>query len=501
MKFNRVIDEYKRDYLNRPNKVKESAGLKSSSSFLDYMERTISGPQFKDKHGTRTKYLTVLNKLKCFITDRNLTDLTFYELDVDVLYDFQSYMLDTGMTQNSATHYLKIIQSFVRRSFKDRDVLNTNDPFLNFKFEKKEVKLKETLNRKEIQILMSAPIEDSSLNYIRAMFLFQFFTGGMRVSDLLTLRFRNLTNGKLVYRMFKTNFLIDFELTETLLSLISILTSYEPPSVELKPDELNFGLELKYRQQKFKEDYENRQSPPYSVKSSAVVPDEIVFVKDEDLVPFLMLPPRIDSFLESLSEKDLKRKLSEVQKFIDNEGKSWISRTTAVSTSLTKEKLPVMERLREKIQKRLDHIKGEYYRGLIDRLTELGTNSETQNNFICNKLNQMEFVGFLDREDFSHIPDHLYQRINKTAIVYNRDLKKLQDHIGLEKTLKSHLPRTSFTNIMMMGDVNHRDISNTLGHSSISITDEYLKTGFKNDGVDQVIKRTSESFGEEQVSS
>ena len=48
-----------------------------------------------------------------------------------------------------------------------------------------------------------------------------------------------------------------------------------------------------------------------------------------------------------------------------------------------------------------------------------------------------------------------------------------------------------------MGDVNHRDISNTLGHSSISITDEYIKTGFKNDGVDHVIKRTSESFGEE----
>ena len=93
--------------------------------------------------------------------------------------------------------------------------------------------------------------------------------------------------------------------------------------------------------------------------------------------------------------------------------------------------------------------------------------------------------------------NQMYKRINKSSIVYNRDLKKLQDHIGLEKTLKSHLPRTSFTNIMMMGDVNHRDISNTLGHSSISITDEYLKTGFKNDGVDQVIKRTSESFGEE----
>lgn len=130
-KFNRVFNENKKDYLNRGGKIKDSIGENNRSSFVDYMERTITGPQFKDKHGTRTKYLTVLKKLKGFIVDRNLTDLTFYELDVDVLYDFQSYILDTGMTQNSATHYLKIVQSFVRRSFTDREVLNTNDPFLN----------------------------------------------------------------------------------------------------------------------------------------------------------------------------------------------------------------------------------------------------------------------------------------------------------------------------------------------------------------------------------
>ena len=495
-KFNGVINESKKDYLNRGGKIKYSSGLNNRSSFVDYMERAIIGARLKDKHGTRLKYQTVLRKLKSYLRDRNLMDLSFYDLDIDFLYDFQSYMLDTGMTQNSTTHYLKIIKSFVRRSFIDREMMNTNDPFMNFKFAKKEVKLKETLNREEIQLLMNAHVENSDLNYIRAMFLFQFFSGGMRVSDLLTLRYRNLINGRISYKMFKTKSLIDFKVTETLLSLISILISYEFRDVELEPDELNFELELKKRQQKFKEDIENEQNPPYNIKSSAAIPDEVIFVEDEDLVPFLMLPPSIDSFLESLSEKELKRKRSIVQKFIDNMGKSWISRTTAVSTSLTKEKLPVMERLREKIQKRLDHIKGEYYRGLIDRLTELGTNSETRNNFICNKLDQMEFVGFLDREDFSHIPDHLYQRINKTAIVYNRDLKKLQKHLGFEKTLKSHLPRTSFTNIMMMGDMNHRDISNTLGHSSISITDEYLKTGFKNDGVDTVIKRTSESFEE-----
>lgn len=108
LNFNRVIDDYKRDYFNRLGGTKEKSRVKNSMSLLDYMEGAILGSEFRDKHGTRTKYLTVLKKLRGFLADRNLTDLTFYALDVEVLYDFQSYMLDTGMTQNSATHYLKL---------------------------------------------------------------------------------------------------------------------------------------------------------------------------------------------------------------------------------------------------------------------------------------------------------------------------------------------------------------------------------------------------------
>jgi site-specific recombinase XerD len=79
--------------------------------------------------------------------------------------------------------------------------------------------------------------------------------------------------------------------------------------------------------------------------------------------------------------------------------------------------------------------------------------------------------------------------------VYNRNLKELQVALGLTTTFKTHLPRTSFTNLMMLGKVSHRDISNTLGHSSISITDEYLRTGFKNPGINETIQDTSEKYG------
>jgi site-specific recombinase XerD len=129
-----------------------------------------------------------------------------------------------------------------------------------------------------------------------------------------------------------------------------------------------------------------------------------------------------------------------------------------------------------------------------NQLHQLGTSIETKNNFVFKKLKEEDFDTSIDLENFSIVSEHLYDKISKTGIVYNRDLKRLQKTLDFNKTLKSHLPRTTFTNIMMKGKVSHRDISNTLGHSSISITDEYIKSGFNNDGVDSVIKGTSDSF-------
>jgi site-specific recombinase XerD len=100
----------------------------------------------------------------------------------------------------------------------------------------------------------------------------------------------------------------------------------------------------------------------------------------------------------------------------------------------------------------------------------------------------------IDQDNFTNVPQELYKKLHSAGVIYNRNLKELQTFLGIQKTLKTHLPRTSFTNIMMRGKVNHRDISNTLGHSTISITDEYLKTGFTNEGVNSVIQRTSEDF-------
>ena len=53
--------------------------------------------------------------------------------------------------------------------------------------------------------------------------MFQFFTGGMRVSDLTLLRYNNFINGRISYKMFKTNNEINIPITKLHLSVLRSL--------------------------------------------------------------------------------------------------------------------------------------------------------------------------------------------------------------------------------------------------------------------------------------
>ena len=190
-------------------------------------------------------------------------------------------------------------------------------------------------------------------------------------------------------------------------------------------------------------------------------------------------------------------KLSDdIEKYLEREGRIRISARNTIKDGFYEKKKELIIQLLGLVKSRLVELIELKYQKIRETLTQLGTDVNTKNNFVFGRLSEVEFGEFLNQESFNRIPEKLYSRINKSGINYNRDLKSLQVYLGINKTLKTHLPRTSFTNIMMTGKVNHRDISNTLGHSSVSITDEYLKTGFTNVGVDKIIKGTSDDFSQ-----
>lgn len=109
-------------------------------------------------------------------------------------------------------------------------------------------------------------------------------------------------------------------------------------------------------------------------------------------------------------------------------------------------------------------------------------------------LKDSDFQDVDGRNDFARISERQYKKVNKAGIVYNRNLGELRMLVGLGKKLGTHTARTAFTNIMMHSGASTMDISKTLGHSSLSITDEYLKTGFDNGRSDKVLGGLQDQF-------
>ena len=73
---------------------------------------------------------------------------------------------------------------------------------------------------------------------------------------------------------------------------------------------------------------------------------------------------------------------------------------------------------------------------------------------------------------------------SKTLKKFNKDLKEIALHVGIDKKLTSYVARHSFaTNLKQLG-VSTDIISESMGHQNINITNAYLKE-FENDVINE----------------
>lgn len=507
--YNAKIEKTLKDILDKRGSLRGIDEANDGRSFLAYFKSVLDGVKLRDKHGTRTKYNTVYQKLLGFLEFKDKTDLLFSELDVDLIDEIQYYMLSTGMHKNTVTHYLKILQTVVRKSMVNRNIQNTYNPFVNFEFEKKSIITKETLEEGEVKQLLKLQVKDLRLKKIKNMFLFQFFVGGMRVSDLVTLRFRNLINGRLEYRMLKTDYPMDMPLTSLLVDLIS-------RSTELRADIESYHTSnwdcpnLSERKEEFLakiaiEDSQSRPSPfakKHQVLESMKIP-AFVFLEKSDFerLPYLASYVRLsraENLVNSMPYSILNLQRKRVISYLESKGMDIQHKSRGLQVSwidsLFREKKKYVETFLELLEKRIEKVRMSFYQDVLDELTELGTNEKTKNKFVFQRLKEEDFESVIDDDNFNKATEIQYKKINRAGIVYNRNLKEIETISGINKRFHSHLPRISFTNLMMKEKQNPRDISDILGHASLATTAAYTKSGFKDGRVDSVINKTSSEY-------
>lgn len=182
------------------DKVKEN----DLSSVLSFYKNEVDLLFQQKKFGTSKKMNTTLTHFTNFLISIGLNDIKFKDINVNFVERYEIYLSNQGISINTIKKYVSIFGKIYNLSVKKQVFIPKSDPFILFQNTRVSVE-KKRLSKIEVETIINQNIDKKSLLYkIKNYFLFQIFCQGIRVSDLLTLRWGNIVDGRIEFYQYKT---------------------------------------------------------------------------------------------------------------------------------------------------------------------------------------------------------------------------------------------------------------------------------------------------------
>ncbi len=212
-------------------KIEESPVALSFMKFIEeHNERLHANGQIR----YWKQFRDLANKLESFRKKRHMSDILFVDLTVRFLDKFEQFLQqlpnqrdkDSGkvLNRNTVLNNMKRFRTLTRKAVKLGYLSADKDPFLNYEFHWLPT-TKDKLESDEIDRIIKLDLEEGSmLWHTRNCFLFSFYCAGIRVGDLIQLRWGNVEGGRVAYQMGKNHKIRDNILV---LQAKAILESYD----------------------------------------------------------------------------------------------------------------------------------------------------------------------------------------------------------------------------------------------------------------------------------
>lgn len=203
--------------------LKEKITGDKSASFFEVAQTLLDKYKSNKKIGTHDKCKSIVNKIKAFAKNDKLT---LHEIDTRFLASFEAYLRDDlGNKTNTVHKDLKFIRRVYNAAYRQGLVEHNQNPFLRYtiKTEKTE---REHLTEDELKALEALDLDPGSrLCLHRDMFVFACYTGGLRISDLLMLRWVSFDGTHIRFTIRKTSTQHAIKLPP---ASLAILNRYKP---------------------------------------------------------------------------------------------------------------------------------------------------------------------------------------------------------------------------------------------------------------------------------
>lgn len=159
-----------------------------------------------DKTGRFNQRCTDLPRINGFRRFLGGSDINFSEINPGLLQKFRAYLIGTRkITERTVVNHLVVIRTIFNRAIASGLVEEKYYPFgkgkgkISIKFPDS---MKIGLTIDEIKTLQSLELSDGE-NHSRNLFLISFYFAGMRISDVLRLKWSDFQNDRLYYAMGK----------------------------------------------------------------------------------------------------------------------------------------------------------------------------------------------------------------------------------------------------------------------------------------------------------
>lgn len=182
------------DILKRRAKADELRG-----DYLEHADR-FAERKYRNNIQTGKKYRAIVAKIKEYTGGR----LPFREITVTWLKEYSDWLATEKENNPNTIHSnLRGIRAILYDAIREGLFPQEKNPF--FKLKLKQPKVSRTkLNTDEIKAIAKAETENDIQSLSKDMFLFSFFTCGMRFRDVATLRWENIEGDQVRYETSKT---------------------------------------------------------------------------------------------------------------------------------------------------------------------------------------------------------------------------------------------------------------------------------------------------------
>lgn len=231
------VNEESLDLRNIKNKLNEPEEGDRNKSFLAF------GKGYRDNYlkaksiGTYKRYKTVLFKLEEYLKKK---DLLFADLTPQFLRDYEAYLMgkeDKPNKQSTINANMKAIRAIYYAAIAEQIIPADKNPFFVFKLKADNKVKKDKLTLEEVITIEGLKLKkDAVVWHVRNFFLFSFYCAGVRASDVLQLKWLNVSSeGRLEYHMEKTG---QYKSVSLMPKAQAILQHYKTP--QSKPDDYIF---------------------------------------------------------------------------------------------------------------------------------------------------------------------------------------------------------------------------------------------------------------------